>query len=117
MTEQRTKLARWLGWRKVGYTAGAGSLTLTGQELPDPRNSADDCEALIRKLEDHGIEVTLSFDHGHESVSSVDTEEWPAPVYIGDDWKHGVCDLAEKVIDAAENGRAINWWATDEKGQ
>ena len=115
MTDQRIKLAEFVGWQKIYGTsldpcthwrAPDGTDWENETALPDPRNDANDSEALIRKLEDHGIEVTLSFDHGHESVSSVDTEEWPAPVYIGDDWKHGVCDLAEKVIDAADRGRS-----------
>ena len=133
MTDQRIKLAEFVGWKRgtIGteycWRHEDGRLMCKllmgekGEEFftyfgmcPDPRNDANDCEALIRKLNEHGWSVVVDWQHDdpkhapgvwiefwhfeteiHERIQGMDRERWKA----------GVCDLAEKVIDAAENGR------------
>ena len=112
MTDQRIKLAEFVGWwrdltwneateRHIEmWTSRHGEVTRSSP--PDPRNDACDCEALIRKLREIGYEtqtVALLKEHYvyiyDPSVEPIPNEyEWH-----GDDWKAGVCDLAEKIID------------------
>ena len=66
----------------------------------DPKNDANDCHALIKHLNDEGysFDITISI----ESIGSFATiyhiaagklGEWQ-----GDNWMHGVCELALKVL-------------------
>ena len=67
-------------------------------ELPDPFTDANDCNALIKhlKVEDYSIEINmdkkagdtvrLTWSHGRNKF------------WRGDNWMHGVCELALKVL-------------------
>jgi hypothetical protein len=94
--EQRIKLAEFVGWRnsKGWWISPDGIKRL---EAFDPRNDANDCEALIdalREKKNHGVMVNRPAGLDMKAVVHVGRLQWH-----GDDWKHGVCDLAEKVID------------------
>ena len=107
---QRIKLAEFVGWEvESGYVTphGYSPDVATLRPLPAPRNDANDCEALIRKLNESRIDVyiecTVSSALGNSHrVQAYDCDKCVAlDTYVGDDWKHGVCDLAEKIIDQA----------------
>ena len=92
-------------WSPPGaHDIGGGYCWHNADELPNPRIDANDCEALIRCLNDAGwffhrqneggrtgadlirpVQTFLRF-HRHRPYKNV---EW-----CGDDWKQGVCELA-----------------------
>ena len=124
VNQDRIRLAEAMGWNLVEqsgimpmyqwqgpngetcghWDSGAGR-TKVDIPLPfNPEHDANDCEALIRWLNDQHISVTISartaigvtgvrFDHDN-GVS----KEWKC-----DDWKQGVCELALKMINDSEN--------------
>jgi len=73
--------------------------------VPDPRTDANDCEALIRRLNEQGYEVDVLHWRENDAAvlfrRSIETHEtrYYDEITVAD-WKHGVCDLAEKVIDS-----------------
>ena len=117
MTDQRIKLAEFVG-REACPNRGcdnAGSIAVqTGYDEweqeqcewcychPDsqfsfnPRNDANDCEALIRKLNEAGWTFYIKLEPEGHAIALWHRES-PRHEWQGDDWKHGVCDLAEKV--------------------
>ena len=68
-------------------------------EVPDPKNDANDCNALIKHLNELG--ATVKVEHTRSGMKDY------VRVYYNhmkgiecDNWMHGVCELALKVIDA-----------------
>lgn len=116
MTDQRIKLAEFIEWGKSddrqGWSGVIPCWFFNDHDRDfDPRNDANDCEALIRKLNDKNIDVNVwhSGNAQHRcnvpyrvtlwGCATMEKREW-----AGDDWKHGVCDLAEKIIEQQEDG-------------
>ena len=110
-TEKRIRLAKAMGWHKSvslqGGFQGKGEPKFQTdwfdannnfqERLPDPWHSAEDCEALIRWLNEYkniGVVVMLAGGTGTKDVVHVGRNKW-----LGDDWKTGVCELALKVIE------------------
>jgi hypothetical protein len=67
----------------------------------EPHTSADDCDAVTRKLNELGWKVNVNQESGGHCVKvwrfkNPDTREL---VWEGDDYKHGVCELALKIIN------------------
>jgi hypothetical protein len=111
-------LAEWLGWKctsKTTYPDGEvyktywrdpvhGTSSNSFEDLPNPYTSADDCDAVIRKLTDRDWQVDVcngrSCGRPFACVRlwSTVNDDWPE-IWQGDDYKHGVCELALKVID------------------
>lgn len=121
MTDKiRIRLAEAMGWQKhpdehwwicpnTGYSA-------TPPGLPDPKNNANDCEALIRWLNTQGLQILIDFafdvvgpkspEHDLGDISALDhvamfdvsSREWTHH-WEGDNWKQGVCELACKVLE------------------
>jgi len=87
----------------VGYPLGFIDSDNEKHHLaPDPFTDANDCEALIRFLNEQSFTVDMSI--GIENADWV--EIWPladgkpgTQYWDGDDWKQGVCELALKVLD------------------
>ena len=77
--------------------------------LPDPENNANDCEALIRWLQERGYDIEIWWSgtaYTHRSnvncrVKMKYRSDWERPKEgtAYDDWKQGVCELALKVIE------------------
>lgn len=95
--KQRIKLAEFVG-TDPGYTS-----TFSAGNVPifDPRNDANDCEALIRKLNETGRFITITHHPDGQADMKLSDTNSATSHYSGyvDDWKYGVCDLAVKVID------------------
>lgn len=89
--DDRIKIAEWMG-RNPGFYA-------PNYDIPifNPFTDANDCEAVIRKLNELGHPVTVRHGPQFRMVQIVifgKLKKW-----VGDDWKEGVCKLALKVID------------------
>ena len=116
--EQRIKLAEFTGEivkvrHSLPYPNGLGWKSPQGEirPVPNPRTDANDCEALIAHLMELGWYVEIGFQtypeprHYVEGMGvflhiwHVDTEQHERIDYSFDNWKQGVCELAEKVID------------------
>ena len=81
---------------------------LSPAALPDPANDANDCEALIRWLQEKGYDIEIWWSgtaYTHRSnvncrVKAKYRSDWEriteGKAY--DDWKHGVCELALEVL-------------------
>lgn len=76
-------------------------------ELPDPEHSADDCEALIRFLNEQGYRIRIDW-RVNRTVAFVEiwragTTNWKLGYYYDavekDDWKQGVVELAIKALE------------------
>jgi len=105
--QDRIKLAEAMGWKPLGGEwdkkgdppAWEGPDIIGAfYDLPDPFTDANDCEALIRWLNEQGYQVQVIFGFG------VSDQVWIGhnKIQIGEvisDWMHGVCELALKVID------------------
>ncbi len=114
----RIKLAEAMGWYRItdpdefvkqwkipathfsdGAWVSPDHRNLTA-ELPfDPENDANDCNALIKHL--NGLEWHVEIIHYASDHAEVSIEQHPdgLPVdWEGDNWMHGVCELALKVI-------------------
>lgn len=126
-TDQRIAIAEWMGW--VVRDGDCYNPNDPGDwaemphfPLPDPANSADDCEALIRALNDAGWWVEVSWQHtsddGLAAGAWVHIWNSDSEVHHRNDvdvgrWKECLCNLALEIIEANdEEGRANN-----EKGQ
>ena len=114
MTDQRIKLAEFVGWKRHEADGGVvgiydywespegethGMTTFQGPKF-NPRNDANDCEALIRKLNEAGHDVVVHHNNEDRQWVWFHTPD-NRITWKGDDWKQGVCDLAEKIIDQA----------------
>ena len=75
-------------------------------EVPDPENDANDCEVLIRFLQNKKYEPTIAFRIGYDVVTMHDSPKILS--WQGDNWKQGVCELALKVIAAHSDQRQID---------
>jgi hypothetical protein len=71
--------------------------TKSVRKTPQPHTDANDCDALIRALNEAGIAVSIT--HYTNGVSNVLLGHFKAGHWNGDDYKQGVCELALKVID------------------
>ena len=120
MTDQelayRIRLAEARGWTNCYQITHQGGKRCTRgyrpdrkkgeqpSEVPDPFTDANDCNALIKHL--NGLGYVVKVEHYLNGAADVgfqshEKETW----WSGDNWMHGVCELALKVI------------ATDEEGQ
>ena len=106
----RIELAKAMGWKRVTLKTFGGddsnvweSPTGTQSEgsLPDPENDANDCHALIKHLNGLGFYIYVRHNVPREynnrvTIGSLSTshKDWQ-----GDNWMHGVCELALKVIE------------------
>lgn len=91
-----------------------------GKDKPDlvftPHTDANDCEALIRALNEAGYNVDISIRrNGKHSVRIIMGHE---PVFVdNDDYKQGVCELALKVLDGNGRGSDEDGRDSDDRGQ
>jgi len=69
----------------------------------NPYEDANDCNALIKHLNGLGISVELHLDNNGYVVVFGYKNPDPFFNYEGDNWMHGVCELALKVIEQGEN--------------
>ena len=116
MTDRQNiiRLAEFVGWKLIenngfwrwcdpdGHMRFAISNRPDHQPAPiDPYTNANDTEAVIRKLKETHIYVCVF--HGEvDSIKLYGNKEWAQslrPEWSGDDWKHGVCELALKVMN------------------
>ena len=110
MTDQ-DKLATAMGYVKISnYTGSFADQQGTEHwthpdgyvvfEVPDPKNDATDCNALIKHLNELKYDVQIR--HNFDDRSWVRLEGGSAGTFRwkGDNWMHGVCTLALKVIDS-----------------
>lgn len=98
MTDQRIKLVEFMGWKPWREKWLSPDHKTIVDNSPDPHNNANDCDALIRRLNEYGWIVRISIGQDAADVW-IETLANECHDWSGDDWKHGVCDLAEKVID------------------
>ena len=116
--EKRIKLAEFIGWKWHPPNYGMDDMGRwefkgiflrdwsTKEEVPfDPKNDATDCNTVIKHLNGllgwHVQIIHYAPDHAEVSI-----EQHPdgLPVdWEGDNWMHGVCELALKVIVAQYN--------------
>ncbi|KKN66729.1 hypothetical protein LCGC14_0468400 [marine sediment metagenome] len=59
--------------------------------LPDPFTDANDCEALIRWLNERGHHLEIRFYANGDSDVTIGL---PKRIWVGANWKQGVCELA-----------------------
>ena len=119
----RIKLAEVMGWNNITdqHLDTDSNLYVLGgfppdtraygvrSSLPDPFTDANDCEALIRWLNEQGwyfhIEQwdTIKREKKNTLIELYRTRltSWKNDTWWGDftDWKQGVCELALKVLD------------------
>ena len=118
--QERVELAEWMGWTEC-FEVPEDEVVMTPTKryslmgtapgetdpvysfLPDPRNDASDCEALINHLRKMGygwtiepwpddIQVSLYANAAGDIADAEYIDTWK-----GADWKTGVCELALKV--------------------
>jgi len=117
-SEARIKLAEAMGWKRnrISTVKVMGRpysvqrwLDPAGKDrsplsLPDPFTDANDCEAVILWLNSKGYQVVinhLNASHNGVTVSNqCNKGEFFESAYE-DDWKQGVCELALKVLEQA----------------
>lgn len=104
-TEKQIKLAEAMGWELVNYP-NAGPMWrqcdchwIRYKAPPDPFTDANACNALIKHL--NGMGIVVNIEHHTNGVADVafrssDNSEWWDEC---DNWMHGVCELALKVIE------------------
>jgi len=120
----RIKLAEAMGWKHIhkkyvkmdgqSYPFGCppakeysdGKINKKYQEqIPDPENKANDCEALIRHLQANGWRVVI---HHREKSGATIRVILPRQLqfhdWSGDNWKTGVCELACKALSIGDSG-------------
>ena len=117
--QDRIRLAEAMGWkwslRNVTYKTGQwtspdgveSEVWCYHESLPfDPFTDANDCDAVIAKLNDEGywFEMRLHWPAiGHfvtlHHIAAGKSGEWQ-----GDDYKTGVCELALKVLGKSDEG-------------
>ena len=106
-SEKRIKLAKAIGWKQEEHFGATrwirpenkgtdGFLDLSF----DPYTNANDCNALIKHLNGLGYDVQILRNHREaDVVRTIRTKDWDCEEWEGDNWMHGVCELALKVID------------------
>ncbi len=105
--EKQIKLAEFVGWRPEYKTILDGywwepktQKRVWYQDLPGPLTDANDCHAVIKHLNGLGWHVEII--HYAPDHAEVSIEQHPdgLPVdWEGDNWMHGVCELALEVIE------------------
>ena len=109
--EKCIKLALVMGWTHVpavGPYAFIRWKVKDGEDIGlmnniqpfDPFTDANDCNALIRFLQSKEYEPTIAFRIGYDVVTMHDRPKILS--WQGDNWMHGVCELALKVSDRTE---------------
>lgn len=116
MTDQqaaRIKLAEAMGWRfdageyiagdwddEYRWTDPQGRKCTHG---PDPFTDANDCDALRQWLNDAGwwIIINIHKNRSCHLILGMGISD-PQLDWNGNDWMHGVCELALKVIDSKQ---------------
>jgi hypothetical protein len=119
--QDRVRLAEAMGWTKIDealygkppegwrapYPRWPDSETTMRKpvgnvwkwKIPDPFTDANDCEALIRRLNDRGYKITIEFLVSHVEIEIT----YPDSVYCergdGQNWKLLLCNLALQAID------------------
>jgi len=105
----RILLAEWQGWKNIyGKTRRRATWLPPGKSededfwcqkfVPNPHLDANDCNTLITFLKSNGW--TTNVNHSCEDAVKVwrfknpDTKEY---IWQGDNWLHGVCELAVKI--------------------
>lgn len=107
----RIKLAEAMGWTlsKEAPTGWIGEYPEEWWKSPsgnwnsslpfDPYTDANDCHALITHLNESGWIVNVDWSSEHSvkvwRFRNPDTKEF---TWQGDNWMHGICELALKVI-------------------
>ena len=113
MTEQekRIKLAKAIGWTNHAvdsvhtwmppkYSEYHKTFARSEIYLPDPFTDANDCHVLIKHL--NGLGWNVQITHGRRGMAHVIFQQPTAGEsysWDGDNWMHGVCELALKVIE------------------
>ena len=93
-------LAKAMGWTETKYQRWLSpDRKMRCDFPPDPFTDANDCEALIRWLNEKGVSVELHLDNNGYVVVFGYMNPDPFFSYEGDDWKQGVCELALKEIE------------------
>lgn len=107
--DDEVTLALAMGWRENVPPEAAGWWTRGKQHRvgpPDPFTNANDCNALIKHLNGLGFEVHLMFPSVERKDLKHEVRIYNSPkgrqLWRGDNWMHGVCELALNVLD--ENG-------------
>lgn len=107
--DKRIRLAEAMGWKCVELDDGTiywhspNMLKGCGQKNPpDPENNANDCEALIRYLNERGHPVVVDWQRVEALMAWVCV--YGAGCDTFDDWKQGVCELALQVLDPCAGG-------------
>lgn len=113
MNEARIKLAEAMGWvreQSIGRPPGncwcppnlQYRIWYNEPDLPDPYTDANDCEAVIKFLNNRNPGCAISIEHyadGHATIDVWTDNQLASDTWFGDDWKQGVCELALKVLD------------------
>ena len=102
MTNFRILAAEFMGWERIAGPYWRDPVYDTQrnyvEDLPDPENNANDCEALVRELAKHGWACTVTIGHRSDKVLIGIACKTDAVPYECDDWKQGVCALAEPIL-------------------
>ena len=111
------KLAEAMGWRQIHDSPGnwyppelPPLANAFGHKLPDPENDANDCNALMMAFGErneqwsfyihicsygsHVVEMWMRHPSDADYHDERERHGWE-----GDNWMHGVCELALKVLD------------------
>lgn len=109
----RIKLAEAMGWAKCPMRINLGrseywqrpNEQLKGayqSDIPDPFTDANDCNALIKHLNEEGWNLEVVF--GRNGKHYVILQQFPTAgkslKWQGDNWMHGVCELALKALES-----------------
>ena len=111
MTEQekRTKLVEAMGWTNhvvdsvhtwmpPKYSEYHKTFARSEIYLPDPFTDERHCHALIKHLNKMGYDIVIGINaSGRHDVDLHEGLKWLSHKQ-GDNWMHGVCELALKVI-------------------
>lgn len=111
--QERIRLAERMGWLNIkGWTESPMSgkhpydrWYRRGEDkqydyLPfNPFTDANDCEALIRHLNEAGYFLYVGWKSDAALAQLLRSDGEFVGEYAGNDWKQGVCELALKVLD------------------
>ena len=112
MTTDLIKLAEAMGWTcfhddrgdvwmPPGMTGNDNSENaVTANQLPDPFTDERHCHALIKHLngEGYSFDITISIESIGSFIVLRHIAAGTVSHWQGDNWMHGVCELALKVI-------------------
>ena len=115
--QDRIRLAEAMGWMRCPDQNGAvidlwmhrerwPERWFNLDELPDPFTDANDCDAVIAKLNERfDIGIRFHREHGHSiEIYGVGGQGNKPLHWSGDDYKTGVCELALKVLGKSDEG-------------